>query len=46
MSEKIYLKLLPVIDDFISLTSDDLGRTENLCLHLSTKFGQQTDAGH
>ena len=32
------MKLLAVIDDVISLTSDDFGKTENFYLHEDTKF--------
>ena len=38
MKETFQLKLLAVIDDIISLTSDDFGKTENFCLHQYTKF--------
>ena len=38
MQETIQLKLLAVIDDVISLTSDDFGKTENFCLYQYTKF--------
>ena len=38
MLETIQLKLLAVIDDVISLTSDDFRKTEHFCLHQYTKF--------
>ena len=31
-------KLRAIIDDVVSLTSDDFGKTENVCLHQDTKF--------
>ena len=38
MKEIVQLILLAVIDDVISLTSADFGKTENFCLHQYTKF--------